>query len=395
MKRELHILSTPADRRNRQAPTRPARGDAALQPAIDAPQTHADIETWLRETDPDRLERLYRSADAVRARCVGEEVHLRGLVEFSNYCERLCLYCGLRAGNRELARYRMSADDILQCAAEAERYGYGTVVLQSGEEAGLDVDWLCAVVREIRKTTQLAITLSVGERSEEELLALRHAGADRYLLRFETSNRDLFDRIHPPHRRRRRDRLELLRSLRRFGYEVGSGVMIGIPGQTYADLASDIDLFRELDLDMIGVGPFIPHPQTPLGQHAGAFTAPADAQVPPDETMTYKTVALVRLLCPKANIPATTALATLNGEDGRELALQRGANVIMPNMTPVKYRASYEIYPNKACIAESAGHCHTCVQGRIRALGRRVGVGRGDSMNAIHRHRRPPAGPDA
>lgn len=346
-------------------------------------RTH--ILRWLRESDSARLQELWDAADAVRVEHVGEQIHLRGLIEFANACDRLCLYCGLRQPNEKVRRYRMTADEILDCTRQAEVFGYGTVVLQSGETTDLDIDWLCDVVRRIRSTTPLAVTLSVGERSEAELAALREAGADRYLLRFETSNRALFDRIHPPRQGEHCDRIALLRTIRKLGYEVGSGVMIGIPGQTYDDLANDIELFRELDLDMIGVGPYIAHPDTPLGKHPDKLRAAPEEQVPNDELMTYKTVALARLVCPEANIPATTALATLNPSEGRELALQRGANVIMPNITPVKYRESYEIYPNKACIAESAGQCHLCVQGRIMALGREVGVGRGDSPNATRR----------
>ncbi len=345
---------------------------------------------WLRETDAGRLQELWAEADRVRAEHVGDEVHLRGLIEFSNFCWRRCLYCGLRRDNTALARYRLCERQIMRCVREAEVFGYGTVVLQSGEDREVELDWLCRVVARIRNESSVAVTLSVGERSEDELLALRQAGADRYLLRFETSNRELFDRIHPPLDGLKCDRIALLRTLRKLGYEVGSGVMIGTPGQTYDDLANDIELFGELDLDMIGVGPYIAHEATPLGRHPEKFTAPPGEQVPADELMTYKTVALTRLMRPDTNIPATTALATLNTGDGRELALQRGANVIMPNITPVPYRSAYEIYPGKACITETAGQCHLCVQGRIMAIGRTVGRGRGDSPNILKRRAEAP-----
>ena len=199
---------------------------------------------------------------------MGDEVHLRGLIEISNRCVRECHYCGLRAGNRNLRRYRMSEEEIMACVAQAHAYGYGTVVMQSGEDEGITADWMAGIIRRIRRETPLAVTLSLGERDEADLKAWREAGADRYLLRFETSNPELYARIHPiPHPRRGdgRSRLEILRDLAAMGYEIGSGVMVGIPGQTYDDLAPDIELFRELDLDMIGVGPFIPHPGTPLG----------------------------------------------------------------------------------------------------------------------------------
>lgn len=351
----------------------------------------SEIINWLRETDPGRLEDLWRLADGTRQENVGGEVHLRGLIELSNHCVRLCGYCGLRADNRTVERYRMSDDEVLESARQAVEFGYGTVVLQSGEDPMLTRDRIAGLVRRIKAETPLAVTLSLGERSEEELAEWRRAGADRYLLRFETSNRELFQRIHPPkadvpspakqQNENTHVRLAILEILRRLGYEVGSGVMIGIPGQTYDDLANDIELFGRLDLDMIGVGPFLPHPDTPLADRRTWPDAPAGEQVPADEATTYKVIALTRLVCPRTNIPATTALATLNTAHGRELGLERGANVVMPNLTPPKYRILYDVYPDKACIAETGLQCHRCLSARITSLGRRPGSGRGDSPN--------------
>jgi biotin synthase len=213
----------------------------------------------------------------------------------------------------------------------------------------------------------------MGERSEADLALWREAGADRYLLRFETSDRALFASIHPGSR----SRIGILRTIQALGYEAGSGVMVGIPGQSYESLARDIELFRDLDLDMIGVGPYIPHPATPLGDGRLRPAIDPGQQVPNTEEMVYKVVALTRLVCPEANIPSTTALATINLESGRELGLQRGANVVMPNLTPPEYRRRYEIYPNKACIRETPGDCNHCLRGRIRSIGRRVGTGSG------------------
>ena len=340
---------------------------------------HAEVVAWLRETDPARLEELWRQADDVRQRNVGGEVHLRGLIEFSNYCVRLCCYCGLRSPNDGITRYRMSADEILACVRQAQTFGYGTVVLQSGEDPGTGTEWMADIIRRIRRETPLAVTLSLGERSDADLIAWREAGADRYLLRFETSNREIYDRLHPPRPGTVSDRLAMLVRLRQFGYEVGSGVMIGIPGQTYDDLATDIETFGRLDLDMIGCGPFLVHPDTPLGDPSFQPLRPSGEQAPNSELMTYKVIALTRLVCPKANIPSTTALATLNRRNGRELGLVRGANIIMPNLTPLQYRTLYEIYPNKACIRETADGCFHCVCGQIEAIGRQVGRGRGDS----------------
>jgi len=336
-----------------------------------------EILAWLQEEDPRRLEELWRRADQTRRRHVGDAVHLRGLVEISNHCARQCAYCGLRAGNRPLERYRMSFEEILDSARQAVAFGYGTVVLQAGEDFQLSREWIAEVVRQLKAETPLAVTLSLGERSDEDLAAWRRAGADRYLLRFETSDRELFDLIHPPLHQTPVDRVAILRRLKDLGYEAGSGIMVGLPGQSYASIARDIELFRELDLDMVGIGPFISHPGTPLG-NGEVRPAPVRGEpVPANELMVYKAMALTRLACPQANIPSTTALATINQRNGREQGLRRGANVVMPNLTPVKYRRLYEIYPSKACITETGDACNDCLRLRIAAIGRQLGQGPG------------------
>jgi biotin synthase len=340
--------------------------------------TKEQIVEWLKTDDEQVLEGLWRQADQARQLAVGDDVHLRGLLEISNYCVRSCQYCGLRVESTELPRYRMPEQEIMDCVGEAVSYGYGTVVMQAGEDFGLTTDWISHIVRRIKTETDLAVTLSLGERSLDELAQWRKAGADRYLLRFETSKRSLFERIHPSLPGKTSDRIDLLKQIKSLGYETGSGVMIGIPGQTWEDLAEDILLFRELDLDMIGVGPFIAHGGTPLGHSAGKDNP---EQVPNTELMTYKVIALTRLVCPLANIPSTSALATLNLARGRELGLARGANIVMPNLTPKQYRPLYEIYPAKACIDETAAECRACMHGRIRSVNRNVGIGRGDSPN--------------
>ncbi len=342
-----------------------------------------EILRWLREDDPAQLDVLYRRADRIRNGHVGDEVHLRGLIEISNHCVRQCAYCGINAGNRSLVRYRMTQAEILECARTAKGLGYGTVVLQAGEDYGITGEWLAQVVRQIKSEADLAVTLSMGERPDTDLELWRRAGADRYLLRFETSDPVLFERIHPPHGTRTgRSRIEILRRLQALGYEAGSGVMVGIPGQSYDSLARDIELFRELDLDMIGIGPYIPHPSTRLASGRLSPGLPPSEQVPNTEEMVYKSVALARLACPQANIPSTSALATINLERGRELGLQRGANVVMPNLTPPRYRHHYEIYPNKACIGETPADCSHCLRNRIRSLGRRVGAGHGGRVRS-------------
>jgi biotin synthase len=345
------------------------------------PPDKQTILRWLQCDNPKEISELWSLADSIRQRFVGEQVHLRGLVEVSNRCERNCLYCGIRADNRQLQRYLMLSDEILACAHKAVQVGFGTLVLQAGEDSAIEGQWLADIISQVKDETDLAITLSLGERPEEDYQLWHAAGADRYLLRFETGNRELFDRIHPPLPGQSSDRLAILARLREIGYEVGSGVMIGIPGQSYESLAEDIDRFRTLDLDMIGVGPYIPHPDTPLASIGKRWDLPPGEQVVNSVEMGYRAIALARLVCPQANIPSTTALATLDGPVGREHGLNRGANIVMPNLTPQKYRRMYEIYPAKAASSEDADQSCAAALCQIRALGRTVGTGRGDSPN--------------
>ncbi len=345
---------------------------------------HASLKAWLLEMDPESLQALWDEADRVRRTRVGDAVHLRGLIEVSSHCVRHCLYCGLRAPSAGLDRYRMEAGEILACAHEAVRLGYGSVVLQGGEDPGLTQAFIADVVRAIKQETPLAVTLSLGERSDADLLAWRRAGADRFLLRFETSDPVLYRRIHPDLPGIPSDRFAQLRRMRDMGYEIGTGVMVGIPGQTWDTLAADLLRFRELDMDMIGIGPFLPSPRTPLGgAGASTFQAPPEQQVPNDEQTTLKAVALTRLACPDANIPSTTALATLDRAQGRELALLRGANVVMPNVTPLPFRALYEIYPGKACLTETPATCQGCLENRLRSIGRTMAKGPGGRKSTL------------
>jgi biotin synthase len=343
--------------------------------------SQSEILQWLREDRTGPLRELYAQADAVRRQNVGDAVHLRGLIEISSHCRRQCMYCGLRKANRSIERYRMTREEIEECARTAVKLGYGTVVIQAGEDDALTSEWIAEIVGAIKRTTPLAVTLSLGERSEEELRAWRKAGADRYLLRFETSDADLFRAIHPGHSPNAPDRLAILRQIKQLGYEAGGGVMVGIPGQSYESLAQDVLTFRALDLDMLGIGPYIAHPATPLG--SGRLRPPINPrdQAPGSEQMVYKMIALARILCPTANIPSTTALATINRTQGRRQGLRVGANVVMPNLTPVRYRPLYQIYPAKACIEESATDCNQCLRSQIRSIQRfpgRSSGGRGE-----------------
>lgn len=308
---------------------------------------------------------LYRAADRVRQRAVGDAVHLRGLIEFSNYCGRTCFYCGLRAAHKAIARYRMSADEIIAGAAGAVRAGMKTIVLQSGEDSAFSLDQLCHIVRTI-KELDVAITLSIGELSRDAYAALRRAGADRYLLRIETSNEDLYRRLHPG--MSYRNRLRCLYDLRELGYEVGTGCLIGLPGQTTAMLADDLLLFKELGADMIGLGPFIPAAGTPLAHAPGGSV-----------DVSLRMMALTRLLLPDINIPATTALG-VKDHDGYEKGLRCGANVIMPNMGKQEYKKLYAIYPGKGTGVTNLENQLAVLEDIIRRQGRVIGRGYGQHL---------------
>lgn len=305
----------------------------------------------------DKNEWLFSLADKVRRENVGDEVHLRGLIEFSNICHCFCKYCGLRCENKELDRYRILPDDIVKYAKKAVEMGYKTIVLQSGEDAFYTKEILCDIIRRI-KEFDVALTLSIGERSFEDYKAFRDCGADRYLIRIETTDKDLYKKMHP--NMDFDNRLRCLNDLKKLGYEVGTGCLVGLPEQTVESLADDILFFKEINADMVGIGPFIAHPHTPLKDMPNG-----------DFTLALKVMALTRILLKNINIPATTAMETLN-PNGRIIALQSGANVVMPNVTTTEYRAKYEIYPNKICINENPSQCFNCIGGKIRSIGRTI-----------------------
>ena len=335
---------------------------------------------WLREDDPARLTDLWAQADAVRKQLVGDAIHLRGLIEISSYCRRCCAYCGIRAARKDLQRYRMTAEEILDTAALAAKLNYGTVVIQGGEDPGIEASWLAEIIKRIKAMGIAAVTLSLGQRDAEELAMWRDAGADRYLMRFETSDAGLFAKLHPAvgHGDTLEDRLAVLRQLRDLGYEIGSGVLVGIPGQSYDMLARDLLLFKRMDLDMIGLGPWVCDPNTPLADRGRFADINAGQQVPASVEMACKVVAISRLLCPEANIPATTALATLEGNAGRQHGLCRGANVLMPNLTPARYRRLYAIYPDKAGSDQDAVESDRALRNVVTALGRTIADGPGN-----------------
>ncbi len=328
----------------------------------------------LRAEGPDLAE-LYRIADRVRHEHMGDDVYIRGIIEFSNICASNCLYCGIRAGNRGLRRYALSAGEILEIASTMADSQQMTVVLQSGETPVFGDEEIGNIIRRIKRETPLAVTLSVGNRPRETYRYWQECGMDRYLLRFETSAPGLFDRLRPGSSLE--ERLMCLRYLQDLGVQTGSGFMIGLPGETLNILADNIMLCRALDLDMIGIGPFIPHPDTPLGDEKNAYDDHRE--------MYFKALAVLRIFNPDAHIPATTAYDVVFPGEGRDLALQRGANVLMPNNTPVKYRKDYFLYPGKPCVDESAEQCACYAITRIQSLGRTIGKGPGHSIKQRRR----------
>ena len=302
-------------------------------------------------------EPLAAAADRVRRKYVGDGVHLRGLIEFTNICRRSCFYCGLRRENDRAERYRLRPREIVRLAQNARGYGYRTVVLQGGEDDYWHVERLAPILREIR-ALGLVITLSIGERTEEEYRALKEAGASRFLLRIETTDRELYERLDPG--MSWEVRRACLASLRALGYEVGTGSLVGLPGQSVESLARDILFFQEIDADMVGIGPFIPNGDTPLGEAAAG-----------DIHLTRRMVSLLRLLLPEANIPATTAMETLE-RGARSLILRSGANVVMPNVTEGDFRRKYALYPGKACVKDTPEHCRSSLRAQLSAIGRFV-----------------------
>ncbi|MCL1919528.1 MAG: [FeFe] hydrogenase H-cluster radical SAM maturase HydE [Kiritimatiellaeota bacterium] len=318
-------------------------------------------------TDPAAFGALCAEADQIRARVFGDTVHIRGIIEFSNHCRNDCLYCGIRCSNSAITRYRMSADEILETALTAKRLGCGTVVLQSGEDPFFTAPVLSAIICRIKNETGLAVTLSVGVRTRGELAELKAAGCDRYLLRFETSSETLFNAIHPDCAFA--ERIACLQDLRELGYQVGSGFMIGLPDAPLEQIARDIAFTTQLNLQMIGCGPFLAHPGTPL---AGKPTLE-------HRSVYYAAMALLRILNPHAHIPSTTAFDALD-PDGRDRVMQCGANIFMPNITPAKYRRLYQLYPGKPSVDEGgdASFRRTCE--RLTALGRTVSTEAGHAF---------------
>ena len=313
-------------------------------------------------SDEQNQAEILKRADEVRRQYVGDAVHLRGLIEFSNICRNNCLYCGIRRGNIATHRYRMSPEELIDTAHKAVDMGFKTLVMQSGEDMYFSQKVMCEIIEAVKKF-DVALTLSIGERSYEDYKAFREAGADRYLMRIETTDKDLYHKLDPDMSwQHRHDCLMMIKEL---GYELGSGIMVGLPEQSIESIADDLLYLKEIGIDMAGIGPFIPHPQTPLKDAKGGQL-----------DLALRTMAVMRIMMPDINIPATTAMESLHPQ-GRIMALKGGANVVMPNVTEGEYRRFYELYPGKICVDYTPLHCRSCIGMKIMSIGRTIGEGYG------------------
>jgi biotin synthase len=338
-----------------------------------------DIVALLNANADDTKALFTRSAE-VKEEFVGNKVYLRGLIEFSNVCAKNCYYCGIRAGNNAVERYTLSDNEILEAAQFAYKNQFASIVLQAGELAteAFSVR-IKNLLQEIKALCNgaLGITLSLGEQTTKTYKEWFEAGAHRYLLRIESSNKNLYQKIHPQNENHNFDkRMACLQALRNIGYQVGTGVMIGLPFQTVDDLASDLLFFREINVDMVGMGPYIEHPDTPLYEHRNELlTKPARFK------LALKMIAVLRIMMPDINIAAATALQAIDPM-GREKAIKIGANVLMPNITPGKFRNKYKLYENKPCTDEDADDCTQCLEARIQMTGNTIGYNEwGDSKH--------------
>lgn len=323
---------------------------------------------FLESEDSGVLRELYSFADEIRKIYTGNAIHLRAILEFSNYCRQGCLYCGIR-NSMKIRRFRISPDEIIEISKTIFQKGYRTLVLQSGEDPFYSTEDYVKIIRGIKSLGNIAITLSIGEKQEEEYRAYFHAGADRFLLKHETSDPVLYSRLNPG--MSLTNRIKCLKILKSIGFQTGGGIMIGLPGQTKKSIADDILLFKDLELDMIGSGPYIPE--------TGLFAEDISRI---QEELTYKVIALTRIVTKNTHLPSTTALSVVNEETARRNALSRGANVIMPNETPEKYRTLYQIYPNKKRTEVSSADFLQELRELAFSMGRVISDERGDSLKA-------------
>lgn len=345
--------------------------------------TVTNIIRLLKSNDGD-LKLLYNRAKEVKESIVGNKVYLRGLIEFSNICQKDCLYCGIRKSNTNAKRYFLSDEEIIQAAKFAFDQNYASIVLQSGEMSSPSfTERIDRLIKRIVKITgsEFGITLSCGEQNDSTYAKWFNSGANRYLIRIETSNEELYHKIHPRNGAHNfQNRIESLRTLKNLGYQVGSGIMVGLPGQSLRHIAEDILFLKEMDIDMCGIGPYIEHKETPLFEQRSTLM-PLNARF----ELTLKVLAILRIMMKDINIAASTALQSID-KLGREKAIQVAANVFMPNITPQSYRKNYNLYDNKPCIAESPVECQSCTIARINLANGKVAFGEtGDSKHYITR----------
>lgn len=342
--------------------------------------TRSEILAALDNSDPAKDKELFEKAYAVKVREIGKTVHFRGIIEFSNQCVKNCYYCGIRRDNKTVRRFAMTREEVLESAAWAYRNGYGSIVLQSGERTDRDyTDFVLSLLHGIKNLSdgRLGVTLSLGEQDRETYKAWYDAGAHRYLLRIETSDPALYSKLHPADHSHAA-RVNCLSVLKELGYQTGTGVMIGLPGQTANDLAGDLEFFKTMDIDMIGMGPYIPHHETPLGTR---HPLTAEEKLV-NFNLGLRMIALSRLTMPDINIASTTALQAIV-PNGRERGLLAGANIIMPIITHSRYRADYILYDGKPCVEDNADDCKGCLEGRIKLIGETIGYNEwGDSRHA-------------
>ena len=328
-----------------------------------------ELDCLLTTKDTETVEKLKAEARMAAQSVYGKQIYIRGLIEFTNYCKNDCYYCGIRRGNACAERYRLTEEQILFCCATGYELGFRTFVLQGGED-GYDTDeriiHLIRIIKE--RYPDCAITLSIGEKSKDSYQAYYDAGADRYLLRHETYNHEHYRKLHPPNLSPEH-RQQCLRDLKVIGYQIGCGFMVGSPYQTSEHLAEDMLFMKELNPHMIGIGPFIPHHDTPFAEESAGTLE-----------LTLYMLGLIRLMIPKVLLPATTALGTIHPK-GRELGILAGANVVMPNLSPTEVRKDYLLYDNKICTGDESAQCRHCLEMRMKSIGYQVVTDRGDSLN--------------
>jgi len=340
---------------------------------------------FLLKTDIEGRNILYKKSAEIKEKYVGKVTYFRGLIEFSNKCKKNCFYCGIRAENKNTQRYELDEDEILEAIEYAYKHKYASIALQAGErEDKVFVEKITSILKKTKEMSngEIGVTISLGEQTEEVYKKWFDAGAHRYLLRIETSNKELYYKLHPNDENHSFERrVGALKTLQKLGYQTGTGVMIGLPFQTYENLADDLLFFKEIDIDMIGMGPYIEHENTPLYMFK-------DQLLPIQERfdLTLKMIAILRILMKDINIAAATALQAID-PIGREKAIKIGANIIMPNVTPSENRKNYQLYENKPCIDEGADDCSSCLEARINIAGDEIGYGfRGDSKHFFNKN---------